>query len=103
MEVLNYVKEIPPITILPIIFLAISIVVIIGVICWVIEEGWEPDIIAILAISAVIFIGCIIWICNIHEDVFIYARMTDEKAFTEMIKDYDFVEEVAGIYKLRLK
>lgn len=103
MEILSYVKELPPIIILPVICLSISIIGIVGAICWAIEEGWEPYIIATLAISAITFIGCIIWICNIHEDVFIFARMTDEKSFTEMIKNYDFIEEVAGIYKLRLK
>ena len=103
MEVLNYVKDVPSIVVLPIIFLFVSAVAIFGVITWVIDEGWEPGIIAALAVSIMVFIGCIIWICNVHEDIFVYARMTDEKAFTEMVKDYDFVEEVAGIYKLRLK
>ena len=103
MEVLSYVKDTPAIAAFPAALIVIGILVIAAAICWIYYEERSTYAIVAIAIGAIMVIGGIKWACSIPNDIYVYARMTDEKSFTEMVKDYDFIEEVAGIYKLRLK
>ena len=103
MEVLSYVKDTPAIVAFPAALIIIGILIVAVAICWICSVECSTYAIVAIAIGAIMVIGGIKWACSIPDDIYVYARMTDEKSFTEMVKDYDFIEEVAGIYKLRLK
>ena len=105
MEVLSYVKNTPAIALIPILFIAFGAGGLIGALLWAYsEDEWTDAMtIAIAIVSCLVLVCGIIWASKISPNVYIFARITDEKSFTEMVKDYEFIEEVAGIYKLRLK
>lgn len=104
MEILNYTKDVPAIVLIPLLFIILGACALIWAFIWAYTESeWDGTTIATAIISCIVLVFGIVWISTIKENVYVFARMTDEKAFTEMVKDYDFIEEVAGIYKLRLK
>ncbi len=104
MEIFYYETSYPSIMALPLVFIIVGLGLLVVVIALLLcDEEWDTPMIVSVILGAILLIGGIIWSCNIEKDIYVYGRVKDNQSFTEINDRYEYIEDVEGVYKFRVK
>lgn len=104
MEIFYYEASYPSIMALPIAFIIIGLGLMGTMIAlWLCDEEWDTPMVVGVILGVILLISGIIWSCNIEEDVYVYGRVNENQSFTEINDRYEYIEDVEGVYKFRVK